>query len=274
MAGAVSGAYAAVINETGAAVYDAVLGSSAGAMNAAFCVTGEAQRGVTIYPRHLCDGRFLSTRRIFSLDPIMNVDFLVDTIFSHVEPLNYRALSSSTIPFSITATTRCGRPRLKRLNNLSRPKIEEALKATARIPFIAQGWRTDEHKLLDGCLTQPIPLLRPKPNTKTLVFLNHSLHTTICPNDAVSSAVEFFLRWKDPCLSQLFEIRRNALFSAVPILQSSSVSVVAPKVDLIDSSEQTPKKIWDAMRYAYRQFAEELGISNLSYPQLWQHPVS
>ena len=60
--------------------FDAVYGSSAGAINAAYFLAGQARLGTTIYYEDINNARFISLLRVLGGRPIVNLGFLLDEI--------------------------------------------------------------------------------------------------------------------------------------------------------------------------------------------------
>src|SRR5262245_49099238 len=78
MRGVVSGAMVAALEGLGLLdVFDVIYGSSAGAMNAAFFVAGQAAFGTTIYYENINNRRFINLARPAVGRPVLNLDFLV-----------------------------------------------------------------------------------------------------------------------------------------------------------------------------------------------------
>ena len=60
--------------------FDAVYGSSAGALNGAYFVAGQAALGTTIYYEDINHRNFIDLLRPLRGRPILNLDFLVDDV--------------------------------------------------------------------------------------------------------------------------------------------------------------------------------------------------
>jgi predicted patatin/cPLA2 family phospholipase len=160
MRGVVSAGMVSALEELGAAdLFDAVYGSSAGAINAAYFLGGQARLGTTIYFEDINNHRFIDVRRALTGRPIVNLGFLLDDVAQRAKRLDVARVTSARAPLTVVATDvqseqPCG------LRSLStREDLFSALRASATMPVLAgpptshQG-RTD----LDASLTEPIPV--------------------------------------------------------------------------------------------------------------------
>src|ERR1041384_6310916 len=101
--GAMRGAYTAGsllgLHASGAsALFDDVYATSAGAVNAAYFLSGAGHLGADTYYRVLCDGRFLDWRRPWKL---VDIDFLIDEVFTRLRPMEAAAVLASPSRFWI-----------------------------------------------------------------------------------------------------------------------------------------------------------------------------
>src|SRR6476659_5599828 len=76
MRGVVSAGMVSALEELGLVdSFDAVYGSSAGAINAAYFLAGQAAFGTTIYVEDINNSRFISLPRLFTGRPIVDLGF-------------------------------------------------------------------------------------------------------------------------------------------------------------------------------------------------------
>ena len=68
--------------------FDAVYGSSAGAINGAFFVAQQAAYGATIYYQNINNRRFLNLWRGLVGRPVMSLEFLIDHVMQHDKVLD------------------------------------------------------------------------------------------------------------------------------------------------------------------------------------------
>ena len=139
-------------------VFDVVYGSSAGAINGAFFLSGQTPFGTTIYYEEINNSQFVDIRRWFSKTPVMSLEFLLDHVMTHERVLDWHALLSQPVPLRILATS-VSKLRAEVLGDFeSRDELWEAMRASARIPVIAGPpvpFRDDVY--LDATLYESIP---------------------------------------------------------------------------------------------------------------------
>ena len=173
--------------------FDAVYGSSAGAMNLTYYLANQPE-GIAAYEEDLVDGGFLDLRRLPALQrmgprkgkkgesmdkswdesvdedpgpdtvrPAMDVSYLVDGVMDHsaTRPLNWDALINSRVPLKVVATS---------LDTLTPVVLEgpwkgvedlkQCLKASAAVPIFAGPepvtWRGQ--RLVDAAVMEPVPV--------------------------------------------------------------------------------------------------------------------
>jgi predicted patatin/cPLA2 family phospholipase len=78
--------------------FDDVYATSAGAVNAAYFLSGKGELGADAYYRVLADGRFLDWKRPWKL---VDIDFLVDEVFTRLRPMQVDAVLASRSRFWI-----------------------------------------------------------------------------------------------------------------------------------------------------------------------------
>jgi predicted patatin/cPLA2 family phospholipase len=84
-------------------VFDDVYGASAGAMNGAYFVAGQAAFGTSIYSEDINNAKFISLRRAL-WRPIVDIDFLVRRVMTVDKPLATDRILASPIPLHVVLT--------------------------------------------------------------------------------------------------------------------------------------------------------------------------
>ena len=139
--------------------FDAVYGSSAGALNAAYFLAGQAALGTTIYYEDINNRRFISLRRPLLGRPIVNLAFLIDDVATYRKPLAVDRVLSSRSPLAVLATdvTTCA-PVVLRQFRTGR-ELLAAMRAGATMPIVAgQPAAFLDRRCFDASLTEPIPV--------------------------------------------------------------------------------------------------------------------
>jgi predicted patatin/cPLA2 family phospholipase len=138
------------------AAFDDVYATSAGAVNAAYFLSGSGHLGADSYYRVLCDRRFLDWRRPWK---IVDIDFLVDEVFTRLRPMRTDAVMTSSTRFWIAVadfSTACSR--LLCAQTAGHPLLE-LLRAAVALPI---GYNRlvplGEMLAFDAGLCNPFPL--------------------------------------------------------------------------------------------------------------------
>jgi len=157
MRGVVSGAGAAAIAQLGLReVFDEVYATSAGAMNAAYFISGQADLGITIYFEELASREFINPWRLWK---IMDVDLVFSHIISRVKPLDVEAILASRTRFLVAMSEyRTGKARLVDVQASPTP-LTQILKAATSIPVLYNRLtEVDGELCFDGGLQNPFPI--------------------------------------------------------------------------------------------------------------------
>jgi predicted patatin/cPLA2 family phospholipase len=137
--------------------FDAVYGSSAGAINAAYFLAGQASLGTTIYYEDINNRRFISMTRAFSRRPILDLTFLLDDVMVRRKRLDAGRVLCGPTPFTILATSveTGSAAALRTFPNA--PALAAALRASATMPIVAgDPWLVDGARYFDASLTEPV----------------------------------------------------------------------------------------------------------------------
>ncbi len=144
---------------------DLIVGTSGGGLASTYYAAGQTRHGAMAL-RHMTsrgfnrDGqsaRFIDPMRFAQNKPAMDINGLIDVIFTDCVPLNYAYLTHCPIPVYLTATRRDGEGVLQTMHGEPPAVHKCAMKNTARIPFLAHSSR-DKEVLWDGGLSASIPL--------------------------------------------------------------------------------------------------------------------
>ncbi len=160
MRGVVSAGMTAAIEQLGLRdAFDEVHGASAGAFNAAFLLAGQAAYLATLYQHGFGDPRFVSAWRALRGGPFLDMDYVIDHVWTRQRPLRFEAIPSCSIPLHCTATD-ADRAAVVDLTDLeTEEEIRCALRASARLPWLAGApVRFRGMRLLDATLAEAIPV--------------------------------------------------------------------------------------------------------------------
>ncbi len=160
MRGVVSAGMTAAIEHLGMRdCFDEIHGASAGAFNAAFLLAGQAAYLTALYLHGFGDPRFVSFRRALRNGPALELDYVIDDVWTRQRPLRFDAILASGIALHCTATD-ADRAEVVNLGDLSSDEeIRCALRASARLPWLAgPPVEFRGRRLLDATLAEAIPV--------------------------------------------------------------------------------------------------------------------
>jgi predicted patatin/cPLA2 family phospholipase len=139
--------------------FDAVYGSSAGAINAAYFVAGQAALGTTIYYEDINNRRFIDLRRALIGRPIVDLGFLIDDVAVRRKPLAVDRVLASRSPLRVMATDVDTRLPVVLDGFDTGAALLAALRAGATMPVLAGEPRElGGRRYLDASLSEPVPL--------------------------------------------------------------------------------------------------------------------
>jgi len=138
--------------------FDHVAGSSAGALNGAYFITGQASYGVETYIHYLTQRSFVNPLR---LKRMVDIDYLVDHIGKKARPLRINKLLSAHTMLHISLT-KCsdGQPRYV-TNRTPGIDLWEAFRASAAMPILYnKSVKVGDGLYVDGSLRARVPVRR------------------------------------------------------------------------------------------------------------------
>mmetsp|Transcript_35026 Transcript_35026/g.99283 ORF Transcript_35026/g.99283 Transcript_35026/m.99283 type:complete len:410 (-) Transcript_35026:153-1382(-) len=159
MRGAVSAGMLVALHDMGLPrVFDAVYGSSAGAINLTYFLSGQRE-GVNIYADFLSNKDFIDLSRLWKRNSwVLDLDFLLEKIMQEVVPLDWGAVLNNEIPLKAVASC------LNTLQPVMLDNFEDehdlltCLRASANVPGIAGAPVAHRgHSLVDAAVFEPIP---------------------------------------------------------------------------------------------------------------------
>ena len=160
MRGVVSAGMVSALEELGLThAFDAVFGSSAGAINGAYFLAGQAVLGTGIYSEDINNRHFIDLARPLRGRPIVDLEFLLRDVARGRKPLNVEAVLASRAPLIVMATDVADASRASLRQFSDDRELFLALRAGATMPVVAgppvayQG-----RSYLDASLTEPIPV--------------------------------------------------------------------------------------------------------------------
>ena len=218
MRGVVSAGMVSALEHLGMThAFDAVYGSSAGAINGAYFLAGQANLGTTIYSEDINNRHFIDMRRPLLGRPIVSLEFLLDHVARRLKPLDTTRVLASASPLTIMATDVAAAARASLRDFTDGEALLTALRAGATMPVIAGApVKYAGRTYLDASLTEPIPVPAAEADgfTHLLVLLTRPVEMP----RRLSKLDRWFvlprLRQLSPALAQLYA-ERGAPYAAL-----------------------------------------------------------
>jgi predicted patatin/cPLA2 family phospholipase len=153
-----------------------VIGVSAGACNAASYLSKQKGRNKTVTVEYASDPRYISWRNYFKNRQFFGMDFIFDEIPNQHVPYHYDVFYSSPVEF-VVGTTDCltGMPVYFKKQDYGKDLLT-VLRASSSLPFIAPEIRYQDKILLDGGISDPIPIKKAQSDgfKKNIVILTRN----------------------------------------------------------------------------------------------------
>jgi predicted patatin/cPLA2 family phospholipase len=160
MRGVISAGMVTGLEEIGlAGAFDAVYGSSAGAINAAYFLAGQAAIGTTIYYEDINTTDFIDHLRPLRGQPIVDLSFVIDEVVTHRKPLDVARVLASPTPLSVLATDVVSGRSVVFSGFTSPADLFSALRAGATMPVVAGSpYSHRQGRYVDASLSEAIPV--------------------------------------------------------------------------------------------------------------------
>jgi predicted patatin/cPLA2 family phospholipase len=159
MRGVVSCAMTAALEQLGTLdCFDAIYGSSAGAISASYFLAAQARYGLTILYENINNNYFIDLKRLFQNKSVISPEYLLDMVCRDIKILDCDAILNSGIKLNIVATSVATLSSVVLKNFENEQELFDAMKCSSRIPFLAGPpvqFRDDRY--LDASLHQSIP---------------------------------------------------------------------------------------------------------------------
>ncbi len=159
MRGVVSAGMLHALEELGMhSTFDAVYGSSAGAVNGSFFVASQVAPCISIYFEDINNARFISLGRFVTRSPVMSLAYLLDDVMMRRKVLDWRAVLGSPVELKVAASS-LDEMRVRLLSGFrDREHLFAVLRASSTIPLLAgPPAEVDGERYLDALLFEPIP---------------------------------------------------------------------------------------------------------------------
>jgi predicted patatin/cPLA2 family phospholipase len=153
-----------------------VIGVSAGACNAASYLSKQKGRNKTVTIKYAADPRYISWQNYFKNRQFFGMDFIFDEIPNKHVPYHYDEFYKNPSEF-VVGTTDCltGEPVYFKKQDYDKDLLT-VLRASSSLPFIAPEVRFKDKVLLDGGISDPIPIKKAQEDgfKKNIVILTRN----------------------------------------------------------------------------------------------------
>lgn len=141
-------------------LFDAVYGSSAGALNAAWLLCGRAESTMHAWWDPVIMRTTIDPRRALRRQPVVDTHFLVHTAYTELMPMGFDEILDSPVEFHPIATdARTGaatdlRPRIR-----DRSSLQAALRASTAMPLLTgEPIEIDGDRFIDAGVSEAVPV--------------------------------------------------------------------------------------------------------------------
>ena len=139
--------------------FDGIIGVSAGAVHGASYVAKQPGRNIRYYKKYSSDKRFMSLYSLITTGDMVGKDFCYNDIPWKLDPFDNDTFKNSKTEFYVVAANvETGESEYIRITDLKDPVQMEYLRASASLPLVSKIVEVNGKKLLDGGMTDSIPL--------------------------------------------------------------------------------------------------------------------
>ena len=232
-----------------------IIGVSAGACNALSYMSGQRGRSKYSNINLLEERRYIGLKHLLLKGNIMDFDLLFYEFPQRIYPYDYKRLAQGKERFEIVTTScRSGKPcYYEEKENPER--VIEIVKASSSLPFVAPISYVDGHPMLDGGISDSIPLLRARQqgydNNLVVLTRNKGYRKPSKP-----TRVPPFFYHKYPELRRAIKERNilynNQLSLVEQLEEERELTVIRPqKPIVVDRMERDTQKLLDLYNEGY-----------------------
>jgi predicted patatin/cPLA2 family phospholipase len=141
-------------------MFDAVYGSSAGALNAAWLLCGRAESSMHAWWDPAIMRTTINPRRALRGRPVVDTRFLVHTVYTEIMPMGFQKILDSPVEFHPIATdTLTGRAVDLHEQISDQAGLQAALRASTAMPLLAgEPVEIDGRSFVDAGLSEAVPV--------------------------------------------------------------------------------------------------------------------
>lgn len=232
-----------------------IIGVSAGACNALSYMSGQRGRSKYSNINLLEERRYIGLKHLLLKGNIMDFDLLFYEFPQRISPYDYKALAENSGRLEIVTTCcRSGKPCYYEEKNIP-DRVIDIVKASSSLPFVAPISYIDGNPMLDGGISDSIPLLRARQqgydNNLVVLTRNKGYRKPSKP----TKVPPFFYR-KYPELRKAIKERNSLYNSQLSLIEQledeNNLTVIRPqKPIVVDRMERDTQKLLDLYNEGY-----------------------
>jgi len=240
-----------------------IIGVSAGACNANSYISRQRGRNRDINLNYIQDKRYISLSNLLREKELFGTKFLFDDIPNKLCPFDYDSFQQAKETF-VVCTTDCvsGKPMYFYKDNSE--DFFEAVKASMSLPFISHIVEFRNHYLLDGGITDAIPIKKSieDGNTKNVIVLTRHKGYRKRPSKSHKFAQRFYADY--PNLVEALDKRHimyNETLDYIEQLENEGKAfVIRPSTPVkVKRIEKNPKKLAALYEQGYQDIQNLYG---------------
>jgi predicted patatin/cPLA2 family phospholipase len=141
-------------------LFDAVYGSSAGALNGAWLLCGRAEATMHAWWDQEIMGTTMDPWRALRRQPVVDTHYLVHTVYTDILPMGFREILDSTVEFHPTATDALTGETTDLHDTIhDQASLQAALRATTAMPLLTgQPIEIDGRRFVDAGVSESVPI--------------------------------------------------------------------------------------------------------------------
>lgn len=232
-----------------------IIGVSAGACNALSYMSGQRGRSKYSNINLLEERRYIGLKHLLLKGNIMDFDLLFYEFPQRISPYDYKALAENSARLEIVTTScRSGKACYYEEKNIP-DRVIDIVKASSSLPFVAPISYIDGNPMLDGGISDSIPLLRARQqgydNNLVVLTRNKGYRKPSKP----TKVPPFFYR-KYPELRKAIKERNSLYNSQLSLIEQleneNDLTVIRPqKPIVVDRMERDTQKLLDLYNEGY-----------------------
>ncbi|TLX77070.1 patatin family protein [Labilibacter sediminis] len=243
------------------------IGVSMGACNGVNYISKQIGRNLSVPYTYINDKRYMSYQRLFVIGELFGMDFIFGDVPKKLIPFDFETFQKSPQKF-IAVATDCNTGEPVYMNEFSSDDLLMALKASTSLPFASKMICYDNKELLDGGISDPIPVNKAlrDGNEKVVVILTQPKEYRKKPSSFNLLGTLKYIKYPKliQALNDRYKVYNDTLDQIEELERQGKAFVIRPKRTLpINRTEKNKEKLKAAFDIGYKQsneFVDELRL--------------